>query len=82
MKNGCKVFTKNNEKGIIRKKYNFFTANNKKYLQRKGLLMKETKEKQEKTNKTLPSSSQNSENSQLLFYLHEAFLLLHNQAFQ
>ena len=44
MKNGCKVFTKNNEKGIIRKKYNFFTANNKKYLQRKGLLMKETKE--------------------------------------
>jgi len=39
-----KIFTKNNEKGIIRKKYNFFTANNKKYLQRKGLLMKETKE--------------------------------------
>lgn len=39
-----KIFTKNNGKGIIRKKYNFFTANNKKYLQRKGLLMKETKE--------------------------------------
>ena len=39
-----KTFTKNNGKGIIRKKYNFFTANNKKYLQRKGLLMKETKE--------------------------------------
>lgn len=38
------VFTKNMEKGIIGKKYNFFTANNKEYLQRKGLSMKETKE--------------------------------------
>ena len=38
------VFTKNIGKDIINKKYNLFTANNKKYLQRKGLLMKETKE--------------------------------------
>lgn len=37
------VFTKNIGKDIINKKYNLFTANNKKYLQRKGLLMKETK---------------------------------------
>ena len=34
------VFTKEDAKNIIRKKYNPSTANNKKYLQRKGLLMK------------------------------------------
>lgn len=43
-KNYEKTFTKSRGKDIIRTKYNFFTANNKKYLQRKGLLMKETKE--------------------------------------
>lgn len=43
-KNRRNVFTKNKGKDIIEKKYNFFTANNKEYLQRKGLLMKETKE--------------------------------------
>ena len=42
-KNG-KIFTKNDEKDIIDKKYNLFAANNKKYLQRKGLFMKNTKE--------------------------------------
>jgi len=39
-----KIFTKNDGKDIIGKKYNLFTANNKKYLQRKGLFMKNTKE--------------------------------------
>ena len=38
-----KVFTKNEEKGIIRLQYNLFIANNKK-LQRKGFFMKEAKE--------------------------------------
>lgn len=38
-----KVFTKNEEKGIIRLQYNLFIANNKN-LQRKGFFMKETKE--------------------------------------
>ena len=37
-----KVFTRNNEKDIIRKKNNLFIANNKKYLQRKGLLMEKS----------------------------------------
>ena len=39
-----KIFTKNNGKGIMKKKYNLFTANNKKYLQRKGLFMRKTEE--------------------------------------
>ncbi len=39
-----KIFTKKNGKGIIKKKYNLFTANNKKYLQRKGLFMRKTEE--------------------------------------
>lgn len=43
-KNNERIFTKNNEKDIIYKKYNLFAANNKKYLQRKGLFMKNTKE--------------------------------------
>ena len=38
-----KVFTKNEEKGIIRLQYNLFIANNKN-LQRKGFFMKEAKE--------------------------------------
>ena len=38
-----KVFTKNQEKGIIRLQYNLFIANNKN-LQRKGFFMKEAKE--------------------------------------
>ncbi len=38
-----KVFTKNEEKGIIRLRYNLFIANNKN-LQRKGFFMKEAKE--------------------------------------
>ena len=42
--NDEKIFTKNKKKGIIGKKNDLFAANNKKYLQRKGLLMKETKE--------------------------------------
>ena len=42
-KNEKKVFTKNEEKGIIRLQYNLFIANNKN-LQRKGFFMKEAKE--------------------------------------
>ena len=42
--NQRKIFTKNDGKDIIDKKYNLFAANNKKYLQRKGLFMKNTKE--------------------------------------
>ena len=38
-----KVFTKNEEKGIIRLQYNLFIANNKN-LQRKGFFMKKAKE--------------------------------------
>ena len=38
-----KVFTKNEEKGIIRLQYNLFIANNKN-LQMKGFFMKEAKE--------------------------------------
>ncbi len=38
-----KVFTKNEEKGIIRLQYNLFIANNKN-LQRKGFCMKKAKE--------------------------------------
>lgn len=38
-----KVFTKNEEKGIIRLQYNLFIANNKN-LRRKGFFMKEAKE--------------------------------------
>lgn len=42
MKNGCKVFTKNNGKGIIIKKYNPSNEKNI-FHEREGLLMKETK---------------------------------------
>ena len=42
--NQRKIFTKNDGNSIIDKKYNLFAANNKKYLQRKGLFMKNTKE--------------------------------------
>ena len=41
-KNYEKIFTKNNGKDIIKKKYNLFTADNEKNLQRKGLPMKKT----------------------------------------
>ena len=40
-KNG-KIFTKKEAKYIIEKKYNLFTADNEKNLQRKGLPMKKT----------------------------------------
>ena len=39
-----KIFTKNNRKNIIKTKCNFFTANNKKYLQRKGLVMRNSED--------------------------------------
>lgn len=42
--NNEKIFTKNKKKGIIGKKNDLFTANNKKYLQRKGLVMKNTED--------------------------------------
>ncbi len=42
--NNEKIFTKNKKKGIIGKKNDLFAANNKKYLQRKGLVMKNTED--------------------------------------
>ena len=42
MKNGCKVFTKNNGKGIIYNKYNLLNKNY--FYEREGLYMRKTED--------------------------------------